>query len=163
MGKSIRVYPRVVSCVGKTQRYQWGLDRMEIGDYMELRGHESRLARLAVTQFCIRRPTIRFLVCQTRTGATLVQRVDTQTKGIATYVIVPGDIMRDDLHIARVSIDFSKFRVDSWADIPVEYRRRVQQQIAAWNNTSPYLKIGTSTARSRGAQPGRCIIYTKGN
>lgn len=159
MDKSIRVYPKLVDCVGNKQRYVWGFDKMEIGEYMELNGHAARLAELALTQYRVRNPTKGFLAHKTSFKGIMIQRVAEQTRGIATLLINPFQIVRDDLEVTRISVECRKFTLDAWAEVPEKYRKRVQQQLAQWNATSPYIKLKTSTSRKRGARPGHFIIY----
>ena len=162
MAKAIRVFPRVVDCVGKKRRIYWGLDKMQVNEYLELYGHEATLGVLAATMHRKRNPACNFLIAETDYGATIIQRVDVRTRGVATLVIKPFDVVRDDLLVARVSVEFSQFRPGQWADVPEKYRRRIQQQCVKFNNASPYVKIRTSSSRASGARPGRFMILGKG-
>jgi hypothetical protein len=135
---------------------------MAIGDYF--RFHEYQHARVyaSATAYRNRRPAYRFkLYKDAESYGWVCQRVEVNRKGKAAHLYVPGDIVNaKPLGSVRFALDL--FRAGSWIQIPLGMRQQAQAQCARFNNTSPYLKIGTSTARSKGAQPGRCIIYTKG-
>jgi hypothetical protein len=147
---------------GAGMKLAYPFKNMAVGDYFRFAAWQHARVYASAVAYRKRHPAYRFkLYKDAENYGWVCQRVEPNRRGSAAHLYVPSDIV-DVKPSGSVRFALELFRVGSWIQIPLELRTNAQAQIAKFNNTSPHIKIGTSIARSRGVQSGRCIIYTRG-